>query len=162
VTDQKGAAEITVDVENLHREEVFSDLQAASVRRLTPVKADGSTDTSRDIIYIGETNLMTQMGPLPVQFPIEAKSLDDAFSQFAEGVKGAIERLNERAKEMVREESQFAEGVKGAIERLNERAKEMVREESSRIVVPGAAPPGMGGAGIPGARPGSGKFLFDK
>jgi hypothetical protein len=118
VTDQKGAAEITVDVENLHREEVFSDLQAASVRRLTPVKADGSTDTSRDIIYIGETNLMTQMGPLPVQFPIEAKSLDDAFSQFAEGVKGAIERLNERA-------------------------KEMVREESSRIVVPGAAPPGM-------------------
>jgi hypothetical protein len=137
VTDQKGAAEITVDVENLHREEVFSDLQAASVRRLTPVKADGSTDTSRDIIYIGETNLMTQMGPLPVQFPIEAKSLDDAFSQFAEGVKGAIERLNERA-------------------------KEMVREESSRIVVPGAAPPGMGGAGIPGARPGSGKFLFDK
>jgi hypothetical protein len=137
VTDQKGAAEITVDVENLHREEVFSDLQAASVRRLTPVKADGSTDTSRDIIYIGETNLMTQMGPLPVQFPIEAKSLDDAFSQFAEGVKGAIERLNERA-------------------------KEMVREESSRIVVPGAAPPGIGGAGIPGARPGSGKFLFDK
>lgn len=137
MTDQKGAAEITVDVENLHREEVFSDLQAASVRRLTPVKADGSTDTTRDIIYIGETNLMTQMGPLPVQFPIEAKSLDDAFSQFAEGVKGAIERLNERA-------------------------KEMVRDESSRIVVPGAAPAGMGGAGIPGGRPGSGKFLFDK
>lgn len=126
-----------MDVENLHREEVFSDLQAASVRRLTPVKADGSTDTTRDIIYIGETNLMTQMGPLPVQFPIEAKSLDDAFSQFAEGVKGAIERLNERA-------------------------KEMVRDESSRIVVPGAAPAGMGGAGIPGGRPGSGKFLFDK
>lgn len=137
MTDQKGAAEITVDVENLHREEVFSDLQAASVRRLTPVKADGSTDTRRDVIYIGETNLMTQMGPLPVQFPIEAKSLDDAFSQFAEGVKGAIERLNERA-------------------------KEMVRDESSRIVVPGAAPAGMGGAGIPGGRPGSGKFLFDK
>ena len=137
MTDQKSAAEITVDVENLHREEVFSDLQAASVRRLTPVKADGSTDNSRDVIYIGETNLMTQMGPLPVQFPIEAKSLDDAFSQFAEGVKGAIERLNERA-------------------------KEMVRDESSRIVVPGAAPPGIGGAGIPGGRPGSGKFLFDK
>ena len=134
----KGGAEITVDVNNLHREEVFSDLQAASVRRLTPVKADGSDDPSRDVIYIGETNLMTQMGPLPVQFPIEATSLDDAFRQFPEGVKGAIERLNERA-------------------------KEMMREESSRIVVPGAAPPGMGGAGVPGAgvRPG-GKFLFDK
>jgi len=141
VTDQSstGAPEITVDTSNLHREEVFTDLHAASVRRLTPVKADGSQDGGRDIIYIGETNLMTQMGPLPVQFPIEAKSLDDAFNQFAEGVKGAIERLNERA-------------------------KEMVREESSRIVVPGAgaAAPGLGGAGLPGARPGSGKFLFDK
>ncbi len=139
MTEQQGtsAAEITVDTGNLHREEVFTDLHAASIRRLTPVKADGSTDSGRDAIYIGETNLMTQMGPLPVQFPIEAKSLDDAFSQFAEGVKGAVERLNERA-------------------------KEMVREESSRIVVPGAAPPGLGGAGAPGMRPGSGKFLFDK
>ena len=133
--DQKGpsAAEITVDTTNLHREEVFTDLQAASIRRLTPVKADGSQDDGRDVIYIGETNLMTQMGPLPVQFPIEAKSLDDAFSQFAEGVKGAIERLNERA-------------------------KEMAREESSRIVDPGAAAPGMAGPGMPGV----GKHLFDK
>jgi len=136
VTDPKSvsAAEITVDVANLHREELFTDLHAASIRRLTPVKTDGSTDSGRDVIYIGETNLMTQMGPLPVQFPIEAKSLDDAFGQFPDGVSAAIERLNERA-------------------------KEMAREESSRIVVPGAAPPGMG---VPGARPGAGKFLLDK
>lgn len=139
MTDQQGtsAAEISVDTDNLHREEVFTDLHAASIRRLTPVQADGSADSGRDVLYIGETNLMTQMGPLPVQFPIEAKSLGDAFNQFAEGVKQAVERLNERA-------------------------KEMVREESSRIVVPGAAPPGPGGAGAPGMRPGSGKFLFDK
>ncbi len=139
MTDQKStsAADISVDTDNLHREEVFTDLHAASIRRLTPVKADGSTDSGRDVIYIGETNLMTQMGPLPVQFPIEAKSLDDAFNRFPEGVKGAVERLNERA-------------------------KEMVREESSRIVVPGAAPPGLGGAGMPGVRPGTGKFLLDK
>jgi hypothetical protein len=139
--DRTGAAEISVDTENLHLEEVFTDLRAASVRRLTPVKADGSPDPGREIMYIGETNLMTQMGPLPVQFPIEATSLADAFGQFAEGVKGAIERLNERA-------------------------KEMVREESSRIVVPSAAPPGVGGVGggmgVPGARPGAGKILLDK
>ena len=139
VTDQRStsAAEITVDTENLHREEVFTDLRAASIRRLTPVKTDGDPDNGRDVMYIGETNLMTQMGPLPVQFPIAAKSLDDAFHQFADGVKEAVERLNERA-------------------------KEMVHEESSRIVVPGAAPPGIGGAGAPGMRPGAGKFLLDK
>ena len=142
MTEKSDAAEISVDTGNLHREEVFTDLQAASIRRLTPVTADGSDDSTREVIYIGETNLMTQMGPLPVQFPIEAKSLDDAFGQFAEGVKGAIERLNERA-------------------------KEMVREESSRIVVPGAGAPGMGGApglggapGVPGVRPGPGGKLI--
>ena len=138
MADDKGAGEITVDKDNLHLEEVFTDLRAASVRRLTPVKADGSRDPAREVMYIGETNLMTQMGPLPVQFAIEADSLDDAFSQFAEGVKGAIERLNERA-------------------------KEMVREESSRIVVPSASPPGLGGGmGVPGGRPGAGKILLDK
>ena len=138
MNDKTDAAQISVDTSNLHREEVFTDLQAASIRRLTPVKADGSDDSGRDVIYIGETNLMTQMGPLPVQFPIEAKSLDDAFSQFAEGVKGAIERLNERA-------------------------KEMAREESSRIVVPGAAaPPGLGAAGLPGGGAAPGKFPFSK
>lgn len=139
MTDEKrtSAAELTVDMDNLHREEVFTDLRAASIRRLTPVKADGSTDNARDVVYIGETNIMTQMGPLPVQFPIEAKSLDDAFGQFAEGVKEAVERLNERA-------------------------KELVREESSRIVVPSGAPPGVGGMGMPGGRPGSGKILLDK
>ena len=136
MADQRStsAAEITVDVDNLHLEEVFTDLHAASIRRLTPVKTDGSRDSGRDVMYIGETNLMTQMGPLPVQFPIEATSLDDAFAQFAEGVKSAVERLNERA-------------------------KEMIREESSRIVVPGSAPPGTG---VPGARPVAGKFLLDK
>ena len=137
MADEKGAGEIAVDTDNLHMEEVFTDLRAASVRRLTPVKADGSKDPGREVMYIGETNLMTQMGPLPVQFPIEADSLDDAFSQFADGVKAAVERLNERA-------------------------KEMVREESSRIVVPSATPPGVGGGiGVPGGRPGS-KILLDK
>ena len=95
MTDDKrtSATELTVDLENLHREEVFTDLRAASVRRLTPVKGDGSTDSGRDVVYIGETNIMTQMGPLPVQFPIEADSLADAFKQFPEGVKAAVERL---------------------------------------------------------------------
>ncbi len=138
MSEQQGqrAEDLTVDTENLYREEVFTDLRAASVRRLVPVKADGSVDSSRRASYIGDTTLMTQMGPLPVQFPIEAESLEDAFAQFPEGVREAVERLNERA-------------------------REMAREEASRIVVPGAMPPGMGGGGIPGGGvPGGGKVLL--
>ena len=66
------ADSMSVDVENLYREESYTDLRAASVRVLIPVKLDGSTDPTRPTPYIGDTPLMTQMGPLPVPFPLEA------------------------------------------------------------------------------------------
>jgi hypothetical protein len=31
-----------VDLANLHREEIFTDLKVATLRRLSPVKADGA------------------------------------------------------------------------------------------------------------------------
>ena len=123
-----------VDADNLYKEEVFSDMRAASIRRMTPVTANGGPDASRPSIYIGDTTLMTQVGPLPVQFPIEADSLEDAFAKFPAGMKEAVERLNDRA-------------------------KEMAREEASRIVVPTGAPPAMDG--MPGMGPG-GKIILDK
>ena len=120
--------ELGVDVDNLYLTETFTDLGAASVRRLTPVRPDGSADAGRPTVFIGETTLMTQVGPLPVSFAIEAVSLEEAFQKFPDGVQAAIERLNERA-------------------------REMAREEASRIVVPTAVPPDIGG-GPPGGRGG--------
>ena len=133
--DQRSAREFDVDVENLYREETFTDLGAASVRRLTPVKPDGADDAARDVLYLGETQIMTQMGPLPLQFPLDGPLLTDAFKSFPAAVKTAVEKLNERA-------------------------REAMREEASRSVVPGAVPPGMGGS-MPGVGPG-GKIMFDK
>jgi hypothetical protein len=117
---------MSIDTTNLYREESITDMQAATIRRLIPILRDGSDDNSRATQYIGDTTLMTQMGPIPVQFPLEANSLEDAFELFPEGIKGAIERLNERA-------------------------REMAREESSRIVVPGQPAP-SGVPGLPGGR----------
>ncbi len=120
---------MTVDTTNLYREEVYSDLRAASIRVLTPVKPDGSLDPDRTRQYIGDTQLMTQMGPIPVQFELAVETLAQAFEKFPEGVRVAVERLNERA-------------------------QEMAREEASRIVVPSKMPGGGGPglAGIPGLR----------
>lgn len=135
--DSPEIRDLKVDTDNLYKEETFTDLRAASVRRQSPVKSDGSPDTSRAVLYIGETTLMTQMGPFPVQFAIDAGSLDDAFRKFPDGVKAAVEKLNERA-------------------------KELAREEASRIVVPSAMPPGMPGAGQGGVPPGGGKIFLKK
>ena len=125
--------EIKADLNNLHREEVFSDMRLATIRRLQPVGEDGSPDPTRPTTYIAETTIVSQLGPIPVQAPIEADSLKDAFSKFPEAIRTAVDRLSERA-------------------------QEMRREEASRIVVPGTMPPDMGG-GRPG---GGGGLIFDR
>ena len=125
--------EIRVDPDNLHREDVFSDMRLATIRRLQPIREDGSPDPTRPTTYIAETTIVSQLGPIPVQSPIEADSLKDAFLKFPDAIKTAVERLSERA-------------------------HEMRREEASRIVVPGSMPPDLGG-GRPG---GGGGLIFDR
>ena len=45
--------DIAVDQNNLYREETFTDLKVASIRRLTPIKPDGSDDFTRPAIFVG-------------------------------------------------------------------------------------------------------------
>ena len=118
-------AEMQADVENLYREESFTDLKIAQIRRLTPVNQDGTQDDSRPLMFIGETQLMSARGPLPIHTPIEAASLEEAFEKFPEAINAAVERMIEEA-------------------------KEMQRQEASRIVVPGQGTGGLGGGGIVG------------
>jgi hypothetical protein len=113
----KALTEIQVDTGNLYREEVFTDLKVASIRRLVPIKTDGSPDASRPELYSGETTIMSQAGPLPVQCPIEAGSLAEAMQKFPEAINASVQRMVEQA-------------------------REMQRQEASRIVVPGQPPPG--------------------
>ena len=129
--DPQTVTEIEVDKNNLYREEIVTDLKVASIRMLTPIKLDGSPDESREPIFTGQTTLMSAAGPLPVQCPLEATTLEEATAQFPDAVKQAVERLVDEA-------------------------REMQRREASRLVVPGEAPipcgikgPG-GGGGIIG------------
>ena len=135
MADDAGLAveSLSVDTENLYREESVTDLRAATIRQLVPIRVDGSDDETRSRRFIGDTTLMTQMGPIPVQFPLEAETLEKAFELFPDGIQSAIERLNERA-------------------------KELAREEASRIVVPGQSNAGLTG-GLP-TGPG-GKLIID-
>ncbi len=105
--------DIAVDQSNLYHEETFTDLKVATLQRLTPIKPDGSPDPSRETLYVGQTQLLSQAGPVPVHCPIEAGSLAEAMEKFPAAVKQAVERLVEEA-------------------------REIQRQDASRIVVPGA------------------------
>jgi hypothetical protein len=115
--------EIQLDVNGLYREDVFTDRRAGSVRRLTPVKVDGTEDTTRHVLYSGQTQLLTPGGVLPLGFEIEALSLPEALEKFPAGVKQALEQAIDEA-------------------------REMRREAASRIVVPDAAGGAPGGGKI--------------
>jgi hypothetical protein len=112
--------EIKVDPKQLYLEEIFTDRRVGTIRRLTPVTKDGVRDPGRAVLYIGETQVLTPAGALPIAFEIGAGSLEEAAEKFGQLAKEAIERT---VKEL----------------------QEMRRQAASSIVVPQGPLPPMGG-----------------
>jgi hypothetical protein len=127
---QNDLPDVKLDPAGMYREEVFTDRRAGTVRKLTPVKVDGAVDSSRQVLFSGQTQLLTPAGVLPLAFEIDADTLEDALKKFPEGVKNALEQAIDEA-------------------------REMRREQASRIVVPE-----VGGGMGPGPAAGGGKIKF--
>jgi hypothetical protein len=124
--------ELKMDGASLYREDTYTDRKIGTIRVLTPVTPDGATDLGRKILYVGETQLLTTGGLLPLVFEIDASSLTEAIGKFADGAEAAIERTRREI-------------------------EQMRREAASQIIVPDRMPGGLGGGfGGPGAPPGGG------
>lgn len=125
-TDPARTGEPTLDAAALYREEIYTDRKVGTLRVLVPVTSTGASDPARPTVYSGETQLLTNMGPLPISFDIDAKSLDEAVAKYSDAAKTGIERA---MRELM----------------------EMRRQASSSIVIPqgGALPPAgaLGGGG---------------
>lgn len=119
---EKSTEELKMDAISLFREEIITDRKVGTIRVLHPVKADGTADESRQSVYVGETQIMTPMGALPLAFQLECETLSDAIEKFAEGAQVAVER---------------------AMTEL----QQMRREAASSIVIPEGVPPGLAGGG---------------
>ncbi len=98
--------DFTVDRSNLYREESITDLKVASIRRLIPVKPDGTEDKSRTPVFIGHTQLMSPEGPLPIQSQLAANNIEEALDAFPETMKQALAEMVERIKKMQKEKQQ--------------------------------------------------------
>jgi len=123
---EQQSAELKVDPNSLYMEEIFTDRRIGTIRRLTPVKDDGQRDTARAVLYVGETQVLTPAGALPIGFEIGAGSLGEAAEKFGQLAKEAIERT---VKEL----------------------QEMRRQAASQIVIPQGGLPPTGGMG-PGGK----------
>ena len=124
---QRGEADARMDATSLYREDIITDRKVGTIRMMTPLTTDGATDSARPVLYMGEAQIMTGAGPLPISFEIDAKSLNEAVDKFGPAAKEAIEKT-------VRD------------------LQELRRQAASSIVVPqggmgGLGPGGLGGAG---------------
>jgi hypothetical protein len=124
-TTGKPATELKMDPAALYREDLYTDRKMGTIRVLTPVATDGATDSARPVQYLGEAQILTPMGAIPLSFQIEAASLAEAIEKFADAAKVAVERT---AREI----------------------QELRREAASSIVIPDSMPPGLGGGGLGG------------
>ena len=123
-------ADPKMDPASLYREDIVTDRKVGTIRMMTPLTSDGTTDSARPVLYMGEAQIMTGAGPLPINFEIEAATLAEAVDKFGDAAKEAIERT-------VRE------------------LQELRRQQASSIVVPQG---GMGGLGPGGLGGGGGKI----
>lgn len=121
-------ADPKMDPTSLYREELITDRRVGTIRVLTPVTKNGLADIGRKVLYVGETQVLTPAGMLPIAFELEANSLGEAIDKFADGVKAAVEQTIQEI-------------------------QQLRREAASQIVIPDVRPGGPGGLGGPGLPP---------
>ena len=121
-------SEASMDATDLYREEIYTDRKVGTIRVLVPVTRDGAPDPKRRKLYVGEAQMMTSAGALPLSFDIEATSLSDAVANYGTAARDGFERTMRDL-------------------------EELRRQAASSIVIPKA-----GGAGLPGGLPGGGKI----
>lgn len=113
-----GLENMTMDANDLYRDQNYTDRKTGTIRVLTPVNSAGDDDTGRPTVFLGHAQMMTAAGPMPLSFEIEGENLVEAVENYAAAAKQAVEQ---------------------AIEEI----KEMQRQASSQIVMPGSG--GQGG-----------------
>jgi hypothetical protein len=104
-TPELKSSELKLEPDKLYLEEVFTDRRIGTLRRLTPVTKDGKTDAARAIVYVGETQIMTPAGSIPIAFEIGADSLGEAAEKFGSLAKDAIDRTVRELQELRRQAS---------------------------------------------------------
>ncbi len=101
--NESRSSELKLDPDKLYVEEIFTDRRIGTLRRLTPVTKEGKPDAARATLYIGETQVLTPAGTLPIAFEIGAGSLEEAAEKFGPLAKEAIDRTVRELQELRRQ-----------------------------------------------------------
>ncbi len=117
--NQQQQIDFTFNQQNLCREESVTDLKVGAIRCLKPIKADGTEDESRPIIFLGHTQINTPQGLVPLQTLLQATTLQQAIEEFPGAMQKALQEMMEKAKQMY------------------DRQQTEKKKNDSRIILPG-------------------------
>ena len=108
--------DFTINKQDLYREDSVTDLKKGAIRRLTPINADGTEDKGRKAMFIGHTQLMSPEGPIPIQTPLDANSLEEAIDMFPKMMQRALSEVIDNFRKMQQQKQE---------------------KDDSRIIIPG-------------------------
>jgi hypothetical protein len=131
MADDAREFEPSMDAKELYREELYTDRKVGTIRVMIPVTPDGATDAARRTSYVGQAQIMTNAGMLPISFEIDAANLAEAVQKFGPAAKVALEETVRELQEIRRQA-----------------ASQLVIPEpgtASAILGPGGGPPRGGG-----------------
>jgi hypothetical protein len=94
-----------MDPTQIYREDTFTDRKVGTIRRLTPVTAEGSEDSARAVLFIGQAQIMTPMGAVPISFELDAASLTVAIEKFGAAAEQAVQQTMRELQEIRREQA---------------------------------------------------------
>ena len=95
----------TMDSTQVYHEQIFTDRKVGTIRRLTPVKSDGSADAARPVLFVGQAQIMTPIGAVPISFELDATTLDGAIAKFGPAAEAAVQQTMRELQEMRREQA---------------------------------------------------------
>lgn len=95
----------TMDATQVYREEIFTDRKVGTIRRMVPVTADGAADAARPVLFVGQAQVMTPMGAVPISFELDAVTLESAVEKFGAAAEQAVQQTMRELQELRREQA---------------------------------------------------------
>jgi hypothetical protein len=94
-----------MDSSQIYREETYTDRRVGTIRCLIPVTAEGTADATRPVLYVGQAQIMTPMGAVPISFDLDAATLGAAITKFGEAAEQAVQQTMRELQDLRREQA---------------------------------------------------------
>jgi len=109
---QQNQIDFTMNRKKLYRDESFTDIKVGALRRLVPVKPDGSEDDSRVPMFMAQTQVMSPAGPIMLNAALKATTIEEAVDEFPVAMEAELEKMKAEA-EQRQAEAGAQSGVSG-------------------------------------------------